>query len=302
PESAAGHVRQIRSFVEAEFNHDIDGLVKRGVGPFSLLDYLPFKLKDFSYHLTFRGESDSVYDWGPREYSTAAQFREGAAASPPNPLMHDQAQECVNVPAARERLRHLGTDRERLFQAYTEATIGNLFLRFGRQILSWGETDGFRLLDNINPLDNSFGGFLVSLDERRVPLDMLRSQYFFGDIGPLSEAFLEGYASIDNKVGFYPGIPAGSPWALPSLGAPTNQTKDFIIRPSRTIAKTRGGARFVFNFLDATFSVAHYYTYFDTEALQLFTNRTLLNAYNDGQLCPGPDGQPNPANPNCGAP
>src|SRR5262249_1261305 len=52
PESAAGHVRQIRSFVEAEFNHDIDGLVKRGVGPFSLLDYLPFKLKDFSYHLT----------------------------------------------------------------------------------------------------------------------------------------------------------------------------------------------------------------------------------------------------------
>jgi hypothetical protein len=66
--------------------------------------------------------------------------------------------------------------RNRLFQAYLETQVSNLMVRFGRQILSWGQTDAFRLLDNINPIDNSFGGFLVPLDERRVPLDMLPRQ------------------------------------------------------------------------------------------------------------------------------
>ena len=54
----------------------------------------------------------------------------------------------------------------------------------GRQNLSWGETDVFRLIDQINPLDASFGGFLVALDERRIPLDMLRMVYGLGSRGP----------------------------------------------------------------------------------------------------------------------
>ena len=39
---------------------------------------------------------------------------------------------------------------------------------------AWGETDIFRLLDNINPLDDSFGGFFIALDERRMPIEMVR--------------------------------------------------------------------------------------------------------------------------------
>src|SRR4030095_7760756 len=104
-------------------------------------------------------------------------------------------------------------------RVYLQAEIGKLFLRFGRQILSWGETDVFRLLDNINPLDNSFGGFLVPLDERRVPLDMLLVNYHFGDIGPFSEVWAEAYAAIDNAVGFDPGIPERSAWSLARPGA-----------------------------------------------------------------------------------
>ena len=43
--------------------------------------------------------------------------------------------------------------------------------------------------------------------------DMLRAQYRLGEIGPLTEVFLEGYAAIDNRVGFDPAIPPGSPWS-----------------------------------------------------------------------------------------
>ena len=46
-----------------------------------------------------------------------------------------------------------------------------MFIRVGRQILAWGETDVFRLLDNINPLDDSFGGFFIALDHRVFPVE-----------------------------------------------------------------------------------------------------------------------------------
>ena len=117
-------------------------------------------------------------------------------------------------------------------------------MRFGRQILSWGETDAFRLLDNINPVDNSFGGFLIPLDERRVPLDMLLANYYFGDIGPFYEAFLEGYAAIDEqrrlrarhprRLAVGAAQPRRAERHAPRRSAPTRE---------RTIQDTRGGFR-----------------------------------------------------------
>jgi hypothetical protein len=271
PYSPAGHLRQNRYFVEAELDHSLTRLVKEGVGPFSLVNLLPFKITDLKYHLTFRGEADMLYDWGPKEYSTADQYRNASGGSA---FTNPATGAVVNVGYSRQNLRNIATDRERLFQAYVEGTVPffwgtSIFTRFGRQILSWGETDGFRLLDNINPLDSSFGGFLIDLDERRVPLDMLRVQYFIGDLGPINESFLEFYGAIDNKVGFSPGTPEGSPWTLPNLGAPSATTETIILTPARTFSDIRGGARFNFNVSDATFSIAHYYTYLDTPALRV---------------------------------
>jgi len=261
PFSAAGHVRQNRYYVEAELDHNLSRLYAEGWGPLELLKYLPFHINGLKYHLTFRGEADTLYDWGPREYSTAEQFK----TLPANPVTGEP----LNVLAARRHLRKLGTDRERLFQAYVEASVGRLFARLGRQVWSWGETDGFRLLDQINPLDSSFGGFLVSLDERRVPLDMLRLEYRVGELGPLSEMGVQGYAAIDNKVGFAPGIPQGSPWTPPNVGAPRAGSRAIQITPRRTFNDVRGGARLVWNMLDATWSIGHYYTYFDLAAVQI---------------------------------
>ena len=93
-----------------------------------------------------------------------------------------------------------------LFEWYFNITKGPLFIRIGRQNLSWGETDAFRLLDQINPLDNFFGGFLVPLDERRVPLSMMRAQWSFGTVGPINDLTLEGFVSPDRRTSAYYGL------------------------------------------------------------------------------------------------
>jgi Protein of unknown function (DUF1302) len=272
PHSDSGHLRQNRAFVEIEWTHHLERLLKEDVGPFSLLNDLPFKIKNLEYRVTFRGEGDGLYDWGPNEYSTAVEFNKSAAAQNAVAVIPGLGGlAAVDVAGTRKRLRHLGTDRERLFQAFVQMATGDLTLRVGRQILAWGETDVFQLLDHINPIDNSFGGFLIPLDERRVPLDMAVANYYLGDFGPISESYVEAFGAIDNKVGYLPGTPQGSPWAPPSLGNPSSATETLGFSPARTIGDARGGARVVFDALGATFTVAHYYTYFDLPVLQVFT-------------------------------
>jgi hypothetical protein len=260
PYSASGHLRQNRFFAEVDLEHDVLGLVKSGFGPLALFRKVP-DLHRLQYHLTFRGEYEGVYDWGPSEFRTAEQY-EDIPASPIGPTFGAPGQ-TVDILAARRRLRDIGSHRERLFQAFVDAEIGDLFMRFGRQNLSWGETDAFRLLDQINPLDSSFGGFLIPLDERRVPLDMLRVKYYLGSLGFIEEAFIEMYGAIDNDVSFSPGAAQGSAWTLPNLGRPSAVVLNETFEPARNFEDMRGGGRVVWNMFTGTFSLAHYYTYFD---------------------------------------
>ncbi len=272
PPSPAGHVRQLRAFLELGLDHDLDRLMSEGFGPLSLLRQLPFRISGLAYNLVFRGEYDGLYDFGPAGFSTAA-----ASRSASDPLNGGSLSPQV-IAAQRRRLRNLAVHRERLFQAYAEATVGALFIRFGRQILAWGETDVFRLVDNINPTDSSFGGFLIALDERRVPLDMLRLNYAFGELGPFSDLFVEGYAAVDNEVAYYPGIPSGSAWSPPSLGSPSTLIFPAFHRPATSLTEARGGAQ-VKSVIRApglgsgTLGVAHYYTRVDLPAVQNWADR-----------------------------
>ncbi len=284
PVSSAGHLRQNRFFVEAEFNHELDRLLSKGFGPLALLNNLPFKTRRLAYHLVYRGEAEGIYDYGPSEFRTAVQSYDEA-------LVPEFSGNEADIGRDRRRLRNVGFIRNRLFQAYVQATAGDLFLRFGRQILAWGETDAFRLLDNINPIDNGFGGFMIALDERRVPIDMLLANYYFGELGPIYEAHVEGFVAIDNAVGFEPGIPKGSAWALPNLGAPSAIQQDIRTEPARTIGNARGGFQFKFNapvplIEEATFGVAHYYTYFDLPRVQTYVSGRFPEAIKVG---PGKD-------------
>lgn len=275
PNSSAGHLRQNRFFAEIDLEHKLDRLVREGFGPFALLNHLPFRVDGLAYRVTFRSEYEGIYDWGPREYRTASSYTTGSLLTNPdvelpnNPISGLE----VDVAAARRNLRDKGSHRERLFQAFVEGHFGDTFVRFGRQNLSWGESDAFRLLDQINPLDNSFGGFLISLDERRVPLDMLRVQHYLGGAGPFYDAFVEAYVAIDDEVSFVPGLLQGSPWALPNLDKPSAQVKPLFYQPSRTFEDARGGLRLVWSQGRGTFSLAHFYTYADQPNVSVRVNQ-----------------------------
>jgi hypothetical protein len=102
-----------------------------------------------------------------------------------------------------------------------------LTVRAGRQQVVWGETDNFRMLDRVNPLDFTWHfqqeiptpGY--SWDEIRRPLWMLKFLYDLGDIGSLSQSFLEWYWNPGDwfpaKQAFLP-----RPWGLPFYNPLTN--------------------------------------------------------------------------------
>ncbi len=307
PQSSAGSVRQHRGFLELEVRHDLSRLLKEGFGPLALLKMLPFKIKQMRYFISYRGEYEGIYDYGPSEFRTAEQFLAGEFIPGGGPEGGDIGQFSpaalvLNSPfpespsrreiAARDRrtLRDVGTSRNRLFQAYMQAKAGKVTLRLGRQIIAWGETDIFRLMDNINPLDASFGGFLVSLDERRVPLDMARVTWYLGDFSktgipgmsvlsnlPWYEAYIEAFIAIDDEVGFAPGTPKGSAWGLPNVHTPTESILTETFQPHRSLSDSRGGAQFRFSapvplIGDVALGLAHYYTYFDIPAVRVLSN------------------------------
>jgi len=265
PDSAPGHVHQHRYFLEIKFDHDLTRLATSGEGlarPFGWLH-----LSSLRYSLQYRGEGEGIYDYGPSEFSQQGdKLRAVRIDLPTVPgLLSPKIPEAL-INQRISRLRRLARKRNRLFLAYVDLEKGPVFLRVGRQILAWGETDVFRLLDNINPLDASFGGFLIDLDERRVPVDMVRGSYRFGQLGPLSDAFLEGFGALGNKTATSPGIPLGSPWEPGGLGFPNPAVRFDLTVPARH--DFRGGARFVFNYRDVTYTLAHYYTYLDTPGVR----------------------------------
>jgi hypothetical protein len=283
PDSGSGHVRQHRYFLELKLDHDIKRLAKTSWNFPWLLGWMdPSELK---YTLVYRGEGEGIYDYGPSEYSDQADKLARVRLPVPNiPGLSSNKLSKEFIDDRIRRLERIARVRNRLLQAYLDYEKGPLFVRVGRQVLAWGETDIFRLLDNINPLDDSFGGFFIALDERRLPVDMLRTSLQTGTIGPITDSFLEGFVALGNMVATQPGIPNGSPWSPGGLSFPnpalhqTNDVPDAL--------QVRGGARYVGNVSDATITLAHYYTYLDVPGVQF---RLPPNLTNGKLTTPGPD-------------
>ena len=245
PRSAAGHVRQHRYFLELKFDHDIKRFATAGTGVARAFGWLdPDTLK---YSLQYRGEGEGIYDYGPREWSDQFAVNRALRLDFPRFPNTGPALTSPTIPDGliHQRiafLRRVARQRHRFFLGYVDLGKGPVDIRIGRQILAWGETDNFRLLDNINPLDNGFGGFFIPLDERRVPLDMARGSYHFGSIGPIADAFLEGFAALGNRVSTLPGIPPGSPWEPGGLGGRTPRFAPSSTCRARTTSAAAAGS------------------------------------------------------------
>jgi hypothetical protein len=156
-----------------------------------------------------------------------------------------------------------------LWECYTDISKGPAFMRIGRQNLSWGETDVFRLLDMINPLDDTYGGIFEDLDDRRIPLWMIRGSYNFGYLGPISSLNIEGFWVPGNwDVRVSPIAPDGTPYALPLAPAPVPL---LVETPNKKMSNSRWGVRLQGVLLDAAnVSVGHYKSFMDLPS-------TLLN-------------------------
>src|SRR5215831_8651562 len=208
----AGNLVQHRNFLTLEWRHNINRISREvpTIGP--LFQFMNWDA--FDYYANMRMEHDGVWDYGPHNADLLQEggtnhFAKYYGYQAPKFLGEFTRYNEFEYQSSLRRIHQATGVNLRLFEWYFNITKGPLFLRIGRQNLSWGETDGFRLLDQLNPLDNNFGGFLTSLDERRIPLNMLRAQWSFGTVGPVSDLTLEGFYSIDNKIQ-QPGLPTSS--------------------------------------------------------------------------------------------
>src|SRR5207245_11599887 len=124
------------------------------------------------------GAGQRIYASGPNEFHHQFRKLEAVRLDLPNiPGLLSNRLPDAYIKRRIDFLRRIARQRHRFFLGYVDFEKGPVFLRVGRQVLAWGETDVFRLLDNINPLDEHFGGFFIALDERRLPLDMARASY-----------------------------------------------------------------------------------------------------------------------------
>ncbi len=287
-----GNLVQHRNFVTLEWRHNISRISREMPTIGAAFQFL--NLDAFDYYLNLREAYDGVYDYGAQPIQK--QLDGGGGTNFWDKYLGRRLQ---RYPSEFQRVRNLSyltnqhfmekqVNQVALFEWYFNVTKGPLFLRVGRQNLSWGETDAFRLLDQINPLDNFFGGFLVSLDERRVPLNMLRAQWSFGTVGPVSDLTLEGFVSPDRRTSAYYGLapnywtpyvvispvmvgkmPCGGPlYGRRNPGpndAPGNGTPCSLRAqgPHSRLSDSRGGGRIIGTIHDFTFSLAHYYTWQD---------------------------------------
>jgi len=192
------------------------------------LDRFPFPfVRDAKLFLLWRGVYDSVYDTTPdvaarqdvhgKAYGGGTlDVTEFAAATG-----RSRALRLAGLSDdARDALRFENDLRE----AYVDLRFRDvpLSVRAGRQQIVWGEADNFRMLDRANSLDLTWHQAMelpppaFGWDEIRRPFWMLKFLYETGQIGPLSQTFLEWYWNPGDwrpaKNAFLP-----RPWGLPIL-------------------------------------------------------------------------------------
>ncbi len=65
-----------------------------------------------------------------------------------------------------------------LKECHVTWTPGNANIRLGKQILVWGRMDGYRIMDQINPLDGRLGPSDVEFETSIVPIWLAKFEYF----------------------------------------------------------------------------------------------------------------------------
>ncbi|GIW42549.1 MAG: hypothetical protein KatS3mg076_3126 [Candidatus Binatia bacterium] len=252
PVTKAGQLIQHRNFyspeLDAKLAPHLEWMRELPVLRWLAPDRLDFRLAVWGYY-------DGIYDYGtsqfldevrrPRTSTTESALRGGKTCP--------QGLTCVvraiqthgsRIPSTEEIASRLdaGEDLESIFEPtdardfYTEETRinelylnyfkGPVFVRLGKQTLSWGESDTIALIDQTNPFSTKLAipGLLQDLDEARIPLWTLRAGVkLFRKLGPFASGFVEGYwvpGFVDTSVSPQPLL-GFSPYSPPSADPQT---------------------------------------------------------------------------------
>lgn len=122
--------------------------------------------------LVYRGAWDAIFDLTDRyddiRYKGASKFDLGK-----EDLIYEND------------LREIFAD----FVAEGGSQLANL--RLGRQIIQWGDADGFNLANILNPNDNSTKMFFANPEDIAIPLWMMRLDYTVQGVGPFDNLSLQ---------------------------------------------------------------------------------------------------------------
>ncbi len=125
---------------------------------------------------------------------------------------------------SRHRLYVFDDYRDLLKELHITWTPGDFYFRLGKQVVKWGETDGIRLMDQINPLDQRRGLADVEFETTVMPVTLLHAEYFLHpQTDWLTELALEFIfdPSLDfrGNEGIAPGNDVSGIWA-PDVSVP----------------------------------------------------------------------------------
>jgi hypothetical protein len=189
-------------------------------------------LDDVSFRFALWGFYDGVYDYGAAQFDRSRNSIQGrlsfghtltAPATRTDSLIDLRKQYTYQpdpVLGSYGDPGDVSTLPFRINEAYFNFAKGPVFLRLGRQSISWGESDTIGLLDANNPFDltRAIPGVFEDIDEARIPLWTARATFnLFSSWGPFSSAYLDTYlvpGSIDTTVSPVP-IPLASPYSPP---------------------------------------------------------------------------------------
>jgi hypothetical protein len=201
PRYAAGDLAQERNFYNPEFDAN-------------LTDFMGWAGADeFKFRFAWWGFYDGLYDylderWADHLRAYKTRFSES----------NDPANESYRFNDHYKRARDEYAHQNRINELYFDYTHGPLFVRVGKQAISWGESDTIALLDVSNPFDLTLGapGFFQDVEEARIPLWTVRSTYKLVESwGPVASLFTDVYlvpGPIDTTVPTNPITAGVSPF------------------------------------------------------------------------------------------
>ena len=91
----------------------------------------------------------------------------------------------------RDDLEYENDLREAFVDFLLETENTSTTMRLGRQLVQWGEADGFNIINIVNPLDYSHNMFFENPDDLAIPLWMARFNYSMSRLGPFQNVGLE---------------------------------------------------------------------------------------------------------------